>query len=291
MIAPMGTATSPTGFAGLRVLSLESRRAPEMAKLIATFGGNATVAPSMREVPIESNTEAQGFTRALLAGDFDLLILLTGVGTRALTRVAETVCSREDFICALRRLPVVARGPKPMAVLKELEVPVALAVPEPNTWRELLAALDGKTETLPIQGKRVAVQEYGASNPELLAGLSERGAQVTRVPVYEWALPEDTGPLRAAVTSIANGNVDVAVFTTSVQVVHLLKIAEEMHLAEKIRGAFGKILVGSIGPVTSEALREHDLPVDFEPSHPKMGFLVNELAQRSAELLQRKRAT
>jgi len=83
----------------------------------------------------------------------------------------------------------------------------------------------------------------------------------------------------------------VAVFTTSVQVVHLLKIAEEMHLAEKIRGAFGKILVGSIGPVTSEALREHDLPVDFEPSHPKMGFLVNELAQRSAELLQRKRAT
>ena len=291
MIAPMGTATSPTGFAGLRVLSLESRRAPEMAKLIATFGGNATVAPSMREVPIESNTEAQGFTRALLAGGFDLLILLTGVGTRALTRVAETVCSREEFICALRRLPVVARGPKPMAVLKELEVPVALAVPEPNTWRELLAALDGNPETLPIQGKRVAVQEYGASNPELLAGLSERGAQVTRVPVYEWALPEDTGPLRAAVTSIANGNVDVAVFTTSVQVVHLLKIAEEMHLAEKIRGAFGKILVGSIGPVTSEALREHDLPVDFEPSHPKMGFLVNELAQRSAELLQRKRAT
>ena len=291
MIAPMGTATSPTGFAGLRVLSLESRRAPEMAKLIATFGGNATVAPSMREVPIESNTEAQGFTRALLAGGFDLLILLTGVGTRALTRVAETVCPREDFISALRRLPVVARGPKPMAVLKELEVPVALAVPEPNTWRELLAALDGKTETLPIQGKRVAVQEYGASNPELLAGLSKRGAQVTRVPVYEWALPEDTGPLRAAVTSIANGNVDVAVFTTSVQVIHLLKIAEEMHLAEKIRGAFGKILVGSIGPVTSEALREHDLPVDFEPSHPKMGFLVNELAQRSAELLQRKRAT
>jgi uroporphyrinogen-III synthase len=287
----MGTATSPTGFAGLRVLSLESRRAPEMAKLIATFGGNATVAPSMREVPIESNTEAQGFTRALLAGGFDLLILLTGVGTRALTRVAETVCPREDFISALRRLPVVARGPKPMAVLKELEVPVALAVPEPNTWRELLAALDGKTETLPIQGKRVAVQEYGASNPELLAGLSKRGAQVTRVPVYEWALPEDTGPLRAAVTSIANGNVDVAVFTTSVQVIHLLKIAEEMHLAEKIRGAFGKILVGSIGPVTSEALREHDLPVDFEPSHPKMGFLVNELAQRSAELLQRKRAT
>jgi uroporphyrinogen-III synthase len=290
MIAAMGTATSPTGFAGLRVLSLESRRAQEMAKLIATFGGNATVAPSMREVPIESNTEAQAFTRALLTGGFDLLILLTGVGTRALTRVAETVCSREEFVSALRRVPVVARGPKPTAVLKELEVPVAVTVPEPNTWRELLAALDAKAESLPLRGKRVAVQEYGAANPEFLAGLAERGAQVTRVPVYEWALPEDTGPLRDAVTTIVEGKVDVAIFTTSVQVIHLLKIAEEMNLSEKVRAAFGKILVGSIGPVTSEALREHDIPADFEPSHPKMGFLVNELAQRSGELLQRKRA-
>jgi uroporphyrinogen-III synthase len=287
----MGTARSSTGFARLRVLSLESRRAPEMAKLIATFGGNATVAPSMRELPIESNSEAQVFTRALLAGEFDLLILLTGVGTRALNRVAETVCTSEEFLSAMRRLPVVARGPKPMAVLKELEVPVALSVPEPNTWRELLAALDANVESLPIRGKRVAVQEYGASNPELIAGLSDRGAQVTRVPVYEWALPEDTGPLRAAVTAIADGNIDVAMFTTSVQVIHLLKIAEEMHLIEKVRSAFAKILVGSIGPVTSETLREHDLPADFEASHPKMGFLVNELAQRSAELLQRKRAS
>ncbi len=82
---------------------------------------------------------------------------------------------------------------------------------------------------------------------------------------------------------------DVAIFTTSVQVIHLLKIAEEMNLSEKVRAAFGKILVGSIGPVTSEALREHDIPAEFEPSHPKMGFLVNELAQRSGDL-QRKRA-
>ena len=95
MIAAMETRTPLAGFAGLRVLSLESRRAPEMAKLIATYDGVAQVAPSMREIPIESNTEAQEFVRALLAGRFDLLILLTGVGTRALARVAETVCSRD----------------------------------------------------------------------------------------------------------------------------------------------------------------------------------------------------
>jgi uroporphyrinogen-III synthase len=283
--------TALVGFAGLRVVSLESRRAQEMAKLIAIYGGHATVAPSMREVPLEQNTEAQDFVRALLSGGFHMVILLTGVGTRALIRVAETVCPRDEFLAALRRIPIVARGPKPLAVLKELDLAVALAVPEPNTWRELLAALDEKRAALPINGKRVAVQEYGASNPELLTGLAERGAQVTRVPVYEWALPEDTGPLREAVQAIVDGKVDVAMFTTSVQVVHLLKIADEMNLQATLLQAFTRILVGSIGPVTSAELRAHGIAPDFEPSHPKMGFLVNELAQRSSELLQRKRAS
>lgn len=271
-------------------MSLESRRAAEMAKLIASYGGEAMVAPSMREIPLESNTEAQAFTRTLVAGGFDMVIFLTGVGTRALTRVAETVCPRHQFVAALEQVPVVARGPKPVAALKELGVPVTLAVPEPNTWRELLAALDGKLEALPLKGKRVAVQEYGASNPELLRALTLRGAEVTRVPVYEWALPEDTTPLRAAIGAITRGEVDVALFTTSVQVIHLLKIAAEMNLEVAVRRAFARILVGSIGPVTSEELRTHSIPADFEPTHPKMGFLVNELAERSGELLRRKRA-
>jgi uroporphyrinogen-III synthase len=289
MISAMEARTKSNGFAGLRVLSLESRRAAEMAKLIETYGGTARVAPSMREIPLESNQEAQAFTRALLSGGFDMVILLTGVGTRALARVAETVCTRDEFVAALQRVPIVARGPKPIAALKELGLSVTLAVPEPNTWRELLAALDGKCETLPVKGRCVAVQEYGAPNTELLVALGERGAHVTPVPVYEWALPEDTGPLRSAVTAIASGEVDVALFTTSIQVIHLLKIAAEMNLEESVCRAFARILVGSIGPVTSEELRAHGIAADFEPSHPRMGFLVNEVAQGSAELLARKR--
>ena len=281
--------TPLSGFAGLRVLSLESRRAPEMAKLIANYGGAATVAPSMREVPLECNTQAQEFARILAADGFDMVILLTGVGTRALARVADTVYPRDQFVAALRRVPLVARGPKPVAALKEMGVQVTLAVPEPNTWRELLHELDEKIDSLPLQGRRVAVQEYGASNAELLAGLEQRGAQVTRVTVYEWALPEDTGPLRAAIAAIVGGEIDVALFTTSVQVVHLLQIAAEMKLEEAVRSAFARILIGSIGPVTSEELRGHGMPPDFEPSHPKMGVLVNEAAQRSAELLRQKR--
>jgi uroporphyrinogen-III synthase len=271
------------------VLSLESRRAAEMAKLIEHYGGGAIVAPSMREVPLESNTEALAFARTLAASGFDMVIFLTGVGTRALARVVETIYPLEQFAHALRQLTVVARGPKPVAALKELGVPATVAVPEPNTWRDLLRALDEKPDLAPLKGRRVAVQEYGASNSELLAGLAQRGAQVTRVRVYQWALPEDTGPLRAAVEAIVRGEIDLTLFTTSIQVVHLLRIAREMDREREVRRAFERIVVGSIGPMTSEELREEGLPADFEPAHPKMGFLVNEAAQRARELLGKKR--
>jgi uroporphyrinogen-III synthase len=262
---------------GKRVLALESRRAAEMAKLIANYGGEAIVAPSMREVPVESNQEALEFARKLADGSFEVVIFLTGVGIRALARVVETVYPKEKFIEYLKRTQIIVRGPKPLAVLKEFAVPVALNVPEPNTWRDLLQALD--QSSIAIRGKRVALQEYGESNPKLLSGLRERGADVTQVPVYKWDLPEDTEPLKNAVRAVINGDVDLALFTTSVQVIHLLKIARELGLEDSVRDALSKMTIGSIGPVTSEELREQGIHVDFEPEHPKMGFLVNEAAR------------
>jgi uroporphyrinogen-III synthase len=244
----------------------------------------------MREVPLESNTEALAFADALERGEYDLVILLTGVGTRALVAVVEGVRgSREGFVAALRRTKVLARGPKPVAVLRELNVPVWLAAPEPNTWREVLAALDGRQSELALAGSRVAVQEYGASNPDLLSGLEARGATVTRVPVYQWALPEDVGPLESACRALAAGEVDVALFTTATQVVHLLNVAESMGLARGVEAGLRRVVVASIGPTTTEELRQHGISPDLEPSHPKMGFLVRETAERAAELLKTKR--
>ena len=270
-------------FSGLRVLALESRRAKEIASLIETYGGVATVAPAMREIPLESNPEALDFAAALLAGSFDIVILLTGVGTRALLEVVQTRHSSDEFIAALRRTRVVARGPKPLSVLREWQVPVWVAAPEPNTWKELLAALDSTGDSL--KGTRIAVQEYGAANPDLLAGLDERGAIVTRVPVYRWALPEDLEPLRAAVRAIASRELDVAIFTTATQLVHLLKVAATMNQEAEVRAGLKQLVVASIGPTTSEELRQEGIQIDLEASHPKMGFLVREAAERSADLI------
>jgi len=273
----------------LRVLSLESRREAEMAKLIASNGGVATVAPSMREIPLQSNTEALAFARTLFAGGFDMIIFLTGVGARALAKVVESVYPLEQYLAELRKVAVVARGSKPIAVLKEWDVAIAVSAPEPNTWREILSALDENAAALPLKGRRIAVQEFGVPSMELIARLAARGAQVTSVPVYVWALPEDTGPLRAAIAAIARNEIDVILFTTGTQADHLLQIAAEMKVEDAMRRAFSRMAVASIGPTTSERLREHGIAPDMEPSHPKMGYLVSEAAQRSAEILRRKR--
>lgn len=276
-------------FDGLRVLSLESRRAKEVAKLIRTYGGEPFVVPAMREAPLESNKQALEFADGLLHEKFDLVIFLTGLGLRALLDIAQTKYNREELIEALRSVKIGARGPKPAAALRELKIPVTVTAPEPNTWREMMHAMEAEFGDR-LGGMRVAVQEYGASNPEFLSELTVKCGEVTKVPVYQWTLPEDVGPLRESVLGIANGGVDVVLFMTAVQVIHLFQVAEEMGMREELRAGLISMVVVSIGPTTSEELTHYGITPDFEPSHPKMGFLVNEAAQYSGKILERKRS-
>jgi uroporphyrinogen-III synthase len=263
-------------FAGLRVVAFESRRSTEMAQLIRNQGGDPFVAPSMREAPLERNEHVHAFAKRLATGEFDMMIFLTGVGTRALDKLLG-----DHWREPLRKMTIVARGPKPVAALTEMNVPVTIRVPEPNTWRELLQATEGRSE------RNIAVQEYGKSNRDLLDALQARGATVTPVRVYQWDLPEDTKPLREAARRISAGEADVALFTTSIQVPHLFQIAEEDGMS--ILGPLQRMVIGSIGPTTSEMLSEFGVERDLEPSHPKMGFLVKETAEQAAAILERKR--
>ena len=267
----------------MRVIAFESRRAKEIAILIEKSGGSAFVAPSVREVPVEDNAHAFAFAERLFAGEFDMMILLTGVGVKALDKVLASRYAEAALREALRKLTVAVRGPKPMAVMREWNIPVAVIAPEPNTWRELLKALEGRTET------KIALQEYGKSNLELIAGLEARGAAVTPVQVYLWDLPEDTAPLEEAVRRIAAGEADVIIFTTQIQLHHLLRIADKAGVPHSVLDRMKKMVVASIGPTTSEALVEAGVQVDFAPSHPKMGLLVQELAGQAGELLHRRR--
>ena len=274
------------GLSGLRVCSFESRKQSEMRLLIEKQGGIATLVASMREIPLESNTAALEFARALFAGEVDVVILLTGVGTRALAECLATRYTHDDFLAALGRTTVVVRGPKPAAVLREWKVRIDHQVPEPNTWRDLLALID---RDVPIAGKRVAVQEYGASNSDLLEGLRERGASVRAVPVYRWELPEELGPLEQAVRDTVARKYDLLLFTSAQQLNHVLEIAERLNLRDEWMAAARQTVIGSIGPTASETIRDHGLEPDFEPDHPKMGHLLLTAGQVAADRLRAKR--
>jgi len=273
-------------FNGLRVVAFESRRAKEIEKLILYHGGVPLVAPSMREVPLSEATEALSFAEQLFSGNFDVLILLTGVGTRTLADAVATQYPRELFIEALKRVTIVARGPKPVAALREMELKPDILIPEPNTWRDILSTLDS---SLTLKDRNIAVQEYGISNPDLLVSLRERGAIVTAVPIYRWALPEDLIPLRNSIHAIASADVDISLFTNAHQIRNLIQVATDEGLKQELYEGFKRVAVGSIGPTTTEALTEVGLAVDYEPNSPKMGNLVREMARRGASLMHKKR--
>lgn len=255
------------------ICSFESRRAEEMSSLIERQGGQSLTAPSMREIPIERNPAAIEVIEGLIADRFAAVILLTGVGTEALFEVARSQELYESLIEALARTKLIIRGPKPAAVLSKVGLKYDVRAPEPNTWRELITAID--QSGIDLKERNVVVQEYGLPNPKLCAELSVRGANVTSCPVYRWALPEDTGPLEDALRKISAGLVDAVLFTSANQVTSVLSVAERIGLVDGFREAFrGRTILASIGPTCSEALTDNELPVHAEASPPKMGQLV-----------------
>lgn len=255
------------------VCTFESRRAEEMCSLISRQGCQPLSAPSMREIPIEHNPEAIEIIQGLLAKKFDAIILLTGVGTEALFDVARSQGLYDQLIDVLAQTPIIIRGPKPAAVLSRAGLKYVVRAPEPNTWRELLTAIDdAKFE---LTGKRIVVQEYGLPNPRLYLELQNRGATITACPVYRWALPENTEPLEAAIRQTALGKVDAVLFTSANQVSSVLTVAERIGVLDQFRAATsGRTLVISIGPTCSEALVDNGFTVHAEASPPKMGQLA-----------------
>ncbi len=260
----------------LRVCSFESRRAAEIRQILERQGALPTVAPSMRELPLEENPAAFEFADQLLAGRIDLVVFMTGVGARGLMEVLETRHSRSEILAALDKCVIAVRGPKPVVVLREWGLRIDHRAPEPNTWRELLTTLHA---ALPLAGKRIAVQEYGVPNPQFYAALAEAGAEVISVPIYRWAFPEDVGPLQAAIRQTIDGAFDVLMFTSANQLHNVVQCARDLGLEQEWLTAARQCRIASIGPTASETIQSYGLQIDLEPTHPKMGTLIKELME------------
>lgn len=277
-------------FGGLEVAAFESRRADEIATLISRCGGVPRVGPSMREVPLEDNQSVFEFAEQLLAGKIQGVVFMTGVGTRTLFEALQSRYAIEEIVHGLTSTTIVARGPKPVHVLREFGVPITIIAPEPNTWQEVLQELDENPRSFTLKGSTVAVQEYGEPNEAFLAGLRSRGAVPLQVPVYRWALPENLGPLKETINSIISGRAKVALFTSRNQVANVLRVAAEEAKQDNFLKALRQSVVCSIGPTCSAALVAAGTLVDIEASPPKLGVLVLEAARQAPDLLRRKQS-
>jgi uroporphyrinogen-III synthase len=274
------------GFNGLTVAAFESRMAAEMTRLIERHGGKPLVAPALREIPLEDNSAALQFGELLLTEGLDVLVLLTGAGTTTLFEILHSRHAKDTIKNALKETVLIARGPKPVAALKALGFQPTLTVPEPNTWVDVVSTLDAHR---PVKGLRVAVQEYGLPNRDLVEALKQRGANVVSVPVYRWALPEDTAPLKQVINQILAGQVQVMLVTNAAQIDHVMQVVEQEGNTAQFKTICRQLVVASIGPTASERIRNHGLTVDFEPSHGKMGILVKECSEQVHRLLDAKR--
>jgi uroporphyrinogen-III synthase len=271
-------------FAGLRVLSLESRRAKEIEGMIRRLEGEAFVAPSVQERALEDHGDAVRFVERLESDEFDLMLCMTGAGLAFLRDVVAAHMSVERLAAGLRRVTIVARGPKPVPLLRAMNVPVHVVVPEPNTWKEIVEVIAARPE------RRIAVQEYGRPNLEMNAALERLGARVTPIAIYRWELPDDCAPLREAARRLAAREVDVVVFTSSIQLDHLLEVARDLGIDDEVlRVLRNEIAIASVGPVMTANLEAHGIRADIIPNHPKMGPLVKAASESAGTVLCSKR--
>ena len=272
-------------FGGLRVLSLESRRAAEIDLLIRKQGGESFVAPSVKERALDDHTDAFRLLDELEGGDLEMLVLMTGTGLSFWLDVITARYSTGRAGDALRKVKLLARGPKPSAVLRSIGLTPDLTIPEPNTWREIVQALQHRPE------RRLAIQEYGRPNPEFVEALSALGIRAETFALYRWELPDDTVKLREAAQKLAAHAFDVVLFTSSIQLEHLLAISKELGIEDRVLQSLREhVVVASVGPIMTAAIEEQGVHVDIVPVSPKMGSLVKAASDDSASVLAVKRS-
>ncbi len=259
-----------------RVLAfVEARMPEEMASLVQRHGGVPYPAPVLQEIYLQDSPEVQQLVADVCSGEMEAVVLLTGVGTRALVQTAAVMGREEEFIQSLDRLTVIARSPKPARVLRQHKIHIDVMPPEPYTSADLVQAMGG----LELAGARVAVQKYGGPSNLLRENLLERGAQVQEVTLYTWGLPQDRTPVLNLINDLGRDKISALLFTSQPQIPNLLTIAAEAGQEKKLRDCLaGPVVVASVGPVCTRKLRESRIPVDVEPDHPHMGNLVMAVA-------------
>ncbi len=275
----------PADFQGLRVAAFESRRSAEIEGLILSNGGIPSVAPSMLERPVKRPGAVWDFAVRLFGGEVDVLVLLTATGVRIMSEMIVSRYGKREYVKALRATKIVCRGEKTVSALSEFGIDPEVTVSDPATWKQVVISSE---QAGFLKSKRVEVQQSGAPNPALVAALRKHGARVCFFSVYKWAFPENPALLEKTVHSVAGGNQDLLLFTSSRQVVNTMETARRLKALTLFRKGVSRAVVGSVGPSTTETLNSFGMSVDYEPDRATMKCLVRGLAARGKSLFEKK---
>ena len=258
---------------GLTVGLLQARHGRELAALVEKHGGVALHAPCMREIPAGDRDAMVSSLQRAVEGPLYMAVFLTGIGAATLFSGAVEASLYDALMARLRSAIVVARGPKPLAVLHRHGLPVDRRTTEPHTTTQL-CDLVGES----LVGRTVLVQHYGADN-ELLAGhLREAGAELVEVHPYQWGEPVDLEPVRALLDRLVAGEVDITAFTSASQVQMLFQIARGQGREDEVGDALrSRTVVAALGPVCAAALHDRGVSPRIQPERPKMVPLVMSL--------------
>jgi uroporphyrinogen-III synthase len=264
--------------AGRTVALAEGRQLKELAQMLEKEGAIALRYPMISILDNPDAGPVVGWLRDVTAGKFDCVVLVTGEALRRLLGFAEREGIRSEVVAALSRTRTITRGPKPVRALKEIGLEATLIAESPTT--------DGVIATLkklPIKGQTVGVTLYGESNPTLVRFLEEGGATVRTVLPYVYAPASDSDCVAELITKLAEGGIDVIIFTSSPQVDRLYEVAHKKGLESRLDQGLAKTCVAAVGPVVAENLREKGAKVDVCPDQ---GFVMKNLVQQIKRYLQ-----
>jgi len=268
------TVASGATFAGARVALLESRLADEMATMVRRLGGEPVSAPAVSEVDVDADQAIAALIDRLSATRGSVVVFLTGAAVARVFAVAERLGRGTELQVGLTRADLVTRGPKPAGALGRRGLTPARAVGEPFTTAEVFTAL----ESLVLRDRDVTVVHYGERSVPIVALLTERGARVSELLVYEWRLPWNIDPLSSAIDALTAGEIPVLVLTSQIQVRHLLDVAGTRR-GRLIAALNQHVLVGAVGPTCAAACDAAGIHRVVTPPHPKLGPLLHALAQ------------
>jgi uroporphyrinogen-III synthase len=258
---------------GRTIALLESRRSREFASLVHELGGVPVSAPAVDEVACYDDFNS--FFDGLARRQFSIAVLLNGASTSTLLEEATRRGRLSDVVHTLRGVTIACRGQKPADALHPYSIRPQITTERPHTTHELLRALS----TVDVVNRGIVLVHTGHRNRAVVDDLRSRGARLTEVCPYESALPADAEPIAEVVRDAVADRLDAVLFTNRAQCTHLFRIAAEMNQAEGLALCLNRrVVVGAVGPVCADALREAGVIPDVVPIAASMPSLVRAVA-------------